>query len=129
MTDITWVGKVSKINVKSGNSNGRDWTKTSFVLTKTIATREGNKASSYIVSSFYNLSLVDGGIYCVGLNVKNRKQQDGKFSLELDAEFAEPVYVPRQQTNNYQNNYQSTGYQNNYQEPQQNGVQDDDIPF
>ena len=143
--DAYWTGTVSDISSKNGTSqNGTPWTLTHFKFSKVTATKNGNMTFSYWMDSFANIQLVEGGIYLLGIDLRNEKGQDGKYNLKLYAQMAEPLNVPQgnqppqgqgqyqQAPQQYQQNYQQApqnnngynnsyngGYNNGYQQPQQ----------
>lgn len=124
MYDMYWVGTVSEISVSNGNTqNGTPWTKTHFKVGRVKATQKGNMTFSFYVDSFANIQLVEGGVYLLGIDIRNDKDQNGKYSLKLYAQMAEPVPVPQgnQPPQNYQQAQpQNQQYQPNYQQAPQN---------
>lgn len=121
MTDITWVGKVSDISKKSGTtSSGKEWTKTNFKFTRIVPTKEGNKEVSLFIHTFNSLNIENDKVYQIGFDVRNEKNQDGKFELALNPTYAEPCLIPGQvkETSTQRPNYQNQQEDFN-----------DDIPF
>ncbi len=123
MTDITWVGKVSDISKKSGiSSSGNEWTMTNFKFTRIIPTKEGNKEVALFVHTFNSINVENDKIYQIGFDVRNEKNQDGKFELTLSPKFAEKCLIPGQEKE--ETKPQSSTQRPNYQEDF-----NDDIPF
>ena len=128
MTDMTLVGRISNVQRKNGTSQmGNDWTSTSFNLerTKTKKGQNGvyeNYTEIIPLSGFGEFGLVEGGIYQVGIDVKVRQSQNGGSFPNLSVQWAEPVYVERNQPSQNFQQYSQPQYQQ-YAQPQNNGYQ------
>lgn len=128
MTDMTLVGRISNVQRKNGTSQmGNDWTSTSFNLerTKTKKGQNGvyeNYTEIIPLSGLGEFGLVEGGIYQVGIDVKVRQSQNGGSFPNLSVQWAEPVYVERNQPSQPIQQYSQPQYQQ-YAQPQNNGYQ------
>lgn len=156
MTDMVLVGRISNVQRQNGVSQmGKEWTSTSFNLERTKVRKNGqgvyeNYTETIPLSGFGEFGLAEGGIYQVGVDIKLRQSQNGGTYPNLSVQWAEPVYVERNQpsqnpqNNGYQQGYapqqgyqQNNGYQQGYAQPRQpmnqmNGQEsfrNDDIPF
>ncbi len=140
MTDSTLVGRVFNVQKKNGTSqNGKQWTSTDFNLTRVKQKKDPqsgqfvNYEETLFLSGFGDFTLVNGGIYQVGIDFRPRQSQNGGSYTSQSVAWVEPIQLPQsmnQPAPQYQNNYQP---QNNYQQSnyQQNngGFENDDIPF
>ncbi len=119
--DIYWTGIVSDVQVKSGTTqNGDPWKKTHFQLGIPKTGRNGAYLEKWYLDSFADITLDEGGVFLLGIDVRNEKQQDGKYALKLYANSAERIDAPQQ------------GQQTAQRQPVNNGPEnfkDDDIPF
>ncbi len=120
---VNAVGIVSDITFKEGNStSGKAWTKTNFKLTEfyTLGTGEV-KSRTFWISSFKPITLVDGGIYLIGGELRNTQDQNGQWKLEVQANYATPYTLPQNQpaTQQIQPQNNQPQYNNTYQQPQQ----------
>ena len=119
--DIYWTGIVSDVNVKSGTTQqGTPWKKTHFKLGIPKTGRTGAYLENWYMDSFADIQLENGGIYLLGIDVRNEKQQDGKtYAIKLYANSAERIEVPQSEGRAPVNNT-NNGPEN---------FKDDDIPF
>lgn len=92
MTDITWVGRVSNIKKSSGTTqDGREWTRTSFLLSRFKQTNGEQKETKWWVSAFQDFDLTEGDWFVCGLDLERRKKKDSDdFETVLTCRWADP---------------------------------------
>ena len=91
MTDVTWVGKATKVKANEGIKDGRKWESTSFTLEKPYVRDGETKYEKWFMDAWKKLPVEEGKMYWVGCNLVRRKKQNSEdWETRLQCEWVAP---------------------------------------